>query len=109
MTKFWYRSAYARLSLWVVLATALAPRVVADGSVSVPLDYFTFLPPAVGGSYTDAAFGTSIKRISNALGTADAARSGSLPFITAEYSTMRPFNTDNSRMLIVHPTASTIY
>src|SRR5438093_3971817 len=102
MTKFWYRSAYARLSLWVVLATALAPRVVADGSVSVPLDYFTFLPPAVGGSYTDAAFGTSIKRVSNALGTADAAGSGNLTFITGAYSTMSPFNDANSSILIAH-------
>ncbi|PYV01227.1 MAG: hypothetical protein DMG10_18300, partial [Acidobacteria bacterium] len=66
-----------------------------DSNVHLPDPDYSSRPPAVGGSYTDNAFGTSVKRISDALGAG-------VTFITGEYSTMTPFNKDNSRILLVH-------
>ena len=80
--------------LWTALATAIFAAVV-DTGVHLPNPDYSYRPPSVGGSYTDNTFGTSIKRISDALGAG-------VTFITGEYSTMTPFNNDNSRILLVH-------
>ena len=82
------------LSVWMALASGIFAAVV-DTNVHVPSPDYSYRPPAVGGSYTDNAFGTSVKRISDALGAG-------VTFITGEYSTMTPFNKDNSRILLVH-------
>src|SRR6266542_3913687 len=108
MKKCFYRTLLALQSLWILFATA-PPTAVADGTVAIPVSYYTLRPPSVGGSYTDASFGTSIKRISNALGTANVADGGNLQFITGEYSTMSPFNKDNSRLLLVHQSYFALY
>jgi len=89
------------------MAPALAQ--LAAGGVELPSDYSTFQPPAVGGSYVDPVFGSTVKRISNALGTPDADGGGRLTWITDEYSTMSPFNSDNSRILLVHQSYFGLY
>src|SRR6266536_4220994 len=81
------RKRLSLLSLWMTLPTAMFA-AVADGNTYVPSNYYGFQPPGVGGSYTDADFGTSIKRITNALGTSNKDQGGNLTFITTEYSTM---------------------
>src|SRR5436190_3251506 len=75
---------------------------VTTRAVYPPPDYSTFQPPANGGSYIDPVFGTAIKRISNAMTTTDAASGGNVTTISPEYSTMSPFNNDNTRLLIQH-------
>ena len=83
-------------------ATAPALAQLPVGGLQLPPNYDAFQPPAVGGTYVDPVFGTTVKRISNALGTLNADRGGNLTWITDEYSTMSPFNSDNSKILLVH-------
>ena len=56
-------------------------------------NYRDFAPPAVGESYTDPVFGTKITRLSN--GPAQLNDS-----VHHEYSSMTPFNADNTRILL---------
>jgi hypothetical protein len=77
--------------------------------IAMPTSYDTFQPPFVGGTYADPSFGSTVKRISNALGTANADRGGGLTWITGEYSTMSPFNSDNSRVLLLHQSYFGLY
>ena len=93
--------------LIVSMTPALAQSSV--GGVQLPPDYNTFQPPAVGGTYVDPVFGSTVKRISNALATSNADRGGNLTWITDEYSTMSPFNSDNSRILLVHQSYFGLY
>jgi len=88
-----------------------APALAQLSSIGVqpPPNYDTFLPPAVGGIYVDPAFGSTVKRISNALGTPNADGGGTLAWITDEYPTMSPFNSDNSRILLVHQSYFGLY
>ena len=103
----------AKLAIGAAIAilsiSSVAHAYLTDAGVYVPLNYFTFLPPAAGGSYVDTNFGTSIKRLSNALGTKSAITSGNLTQITNEYSTMSPFNTDNSYLIIQHDSYFGLY
>ena len=89
------------------MAPALAQLSV--GGLALAPDYSTFQPPPVGGIYVDPVFGSTVKRISNALGTPDADRGGNLTWITDEYSTMSPFNSDNSNILLVHQSYFALY
>ena len=102
------RKRLSLLFLWLGFPTAMFAGV-ADSNTYVPSNYYAFQPPGVGGTYTDADFGTSIKRISNALGTPNKDQGGNLTFITDEYSTMTPFNRDNSRILLVHQSYFALY
>ncbi len=79
------------------------------GGVELPPSYNTFQPPAVGGIYVDPVFGSTVKRISNALGTPNADGGGNLTWITDEYSTVSPFNSDNSRLILVHQSYFALY
>jgi hypothetical protein len=99
------------LSVLFVLSGSMAPafaQVTAAG-LELPPTYDAFQPPSVGGTYVDPVFGTTIKRISNALGTTNADRGGNLGWITDEYSTMSPFNSDNSKLLLVHQSYFALY
>jgi len=58
--------------------------------------------PATGSSYSDPSFNTSTMRVSNATGSSDMAGGGTLTHIIPEYSTMSPFNSDTSRLLLQH-------
>src|SRR5262245_52781612 len=69
---------------------------VTDKAVHSAPNYTTFRPPAKGGSYTDPVFGTAVKRISDAMNTTDTGRGGTVKLIAQEYSTMSPFNMDNT-------------
>src|SRR6266496_1278862 len=71
-----------------------------DTTVYTPPNYTSFQPPAVGGSYTDPVFGTAIKRVSDATRMKRADSGGSLPYVNPEYSSMSPFNLDNTRLLL---------
>jgi hypothetical protein len=91
-------------SIFALLAPSarLAVAYVTNTTVYVPANYTTFQPPARGGSYTDAVFGTAIRRISDAMNTTDVGRGGPVKLISQEYSSMSPFNMDNTRLLLQH-------
>ena len=72
-----------------------------DSNVYLPPSYYTFVPPAAGGSYADPVFGTTVNRISDAANTLRADTGGILPGVEAEYSTKSPFNADNSKILLL--------
>jgi hypothetical protein len=72
-------------------------------------NYDTFVPPAVGGTYVDPVFGSTIKRVSNAMGTVNASGSGNLTWIENEYATMSPFNSNNSLFILVHESYFGLY
>ena len=82
---------------------------VTDQKTYPPPNYYTFQPPATGGSYADPVFGTSIQRITNALSTPNLDAGGNLIFITDEYSTMNPFNLDNSKFLLIQQSYFALY
>src|SRR5205085_5126240 len=75
---------------------------ITTGVVEAPPSYATLLPPSAGGSYVDPVFGSTIRRVSNALSTPNHDRGGNLKWIENEYSTMSPFNSDNSKFILVH-------
>ena len=95
----------------LLLTGSMAPALaqVSTAGVELPADYSTFQPPAVGGTYVDPVFGSTVKRISNALGMTNADGGGRLTWVTDEYSTMSPFNSDNSRILLVHQSYFGLY
>lgn len=65
--------------------------------------------PAVHGSYNDPIFGTRISRISDAIHTPRADNGQPCPGIQPEYSTMSPFNSDGSRVLLAEFSAFGLY
>ena len=95
----------------LMLIGSMAPAAAQSsaGGLAIPPDYDSFQPPPVGGIYIDPVFGSTIKRVSNALNTPDADHGGNLPWITDEYSTMSPFNSDNSNILLVHQSYFGLY
>ena len=80
-----------------------------DHDVRPPVNYSTLVPPAPGQSYLDPAFGTAIRRISDARNQPNAADTGMLGFIVNEYATMSPFNLDDSRILLQHQSYFALY
>src|SRR5258706_1574378 len=95
------------LLLVVALATGHA-QVTSTGVLAAP-SYDSFVPPAAGGTYVDPVFGTTIKRVTNALPTANADRGGNLTWIENEYATTSAFNSDNSRFILVHQSYFGLY
>ena len=101
-------------TLWlgVLAAIFLTPYSIAqvtDGNTYSPPNYSTFQPPAAGNSYTDPVFGTSIQRVTVAPTTQNLDAGGNLIFITDEYSSMTPFNLDNSKILLIHQSYFALY
>jgi hypothetical protein len=94
-----------------ILTGSIAPAFaqLSAGGPELPPNYNTFQPPAVGGTYVDPVFGSTIKRISNALATPNADRGGNLTWVEDEYPTMSPFNSDNSKILLVHQSYFGLY
>jgi hypothetical protein len=92
-----------------LLVTAAALAHTTDEAVVRPVTYDVLVPPAVGESYLDPAFGTAIRRISDARHQPDAYNARNLDFIAHEYSTMSPFNQDDSRLLLVHQSYFALY
>jgi hypothetical protein len=96
-------------SLILVLSSHAVFAQVTDTGVYVPPEYATFQPPALGGRYTDHAFGSSVRRLTSALDTQNMDVGGNLIFITDEYSSMSPFNADNSKVLVIHQSYFALY
>src|SRR5262249_37531833 len=71
-------------------------------NIYTPPNYYSFVPPAAGGSYSDPVFGTTISRISNA-------SAQGVPSVEGEYSTKSPFNADDSRILLVEFSSFGLY
>src|SRR6185503_12578619 len=92
------------ISIFMLLigSTRFAVAYTTATSIYTPANYTTFQPPASGGSYTDSVFGTAIKRISDSMHTTDVGRGGPVTLIAQEYSSMSPFNMDNTRLLLQH-------
>src|SRR5712692_162345 len=111
------RNAMSRIllrgTLVVLLGLTAAGRTIfsygTDRGVFAPFSYLTFLPPAAGESYIDPAFGTSITRVSDAMHTPYTADTGMVGLIVNEYATMTPFNSDNSRMVVLHRSYFALY
>lgn len=97
------------LAVWLVSVPGFA--YLTDNLVYRPLDYYTFLPPPLGGTYTDALFRTEVKRISDALNTLDGAWNDGrkLTFAMNEYATMSPFNSDHSWLILQHQSYFALY
>jgi hypothetical protein len=89
------------------IETALAQ--LTTTGVELAPDYDTFAPPTVGLTYVDPTFGSTIKRVSNALGTPNADGGGNLTWIENEYSTMSAFNSNNSNFILVHQSYFALY
>jgi len=87
----------------------IVPRT--DRNVSPPADYTTFQPPPARQSYEDLVFGTNIERLSDSMHTPDAAYGDGrmVTTIGTEYSTMTPFNEDNTRLLLVYLSYFALY
>lgn len=109
------RAALSLSSFVLGLATVLcftssrAAAYTTTSTVLTPPDYTTFRPPVKGGSYLDPVFGTAIKRVSDAMNTRSAATGNPVIAVTQEYSTMSPFNMDNTRLLLVHMGYFSVY
>ena len=95
--------------VFLLMVAGQAFAAINDSSVHLPLVYRTMQPPVSGSAYTDPVFGTSIKRITNALSTNNADTGGKLAWIVNEYSTASPFNNDNSRLILVHQSYFGLY
>ena len=95
--------------VYLLMMAGPAFAAINDSNVYLPLGYRTMQPPASGSAYTDQAFGTNIKRITNALSTNNADIGGKLAWIVNEYSTASPFNNDNSRLILVHQSYFGLY
>ena len=103
-------AAVLALGVPLVLARLLGLGQAAGGEVCAPPDYETFLPPEVGGRFADPIFGTVIRRVSDATKTLDAGRGrGQVGFVANEYSTMSPFSSDLSRLLLLHESYFALY
>ena len=70
MSTFFRRSFVLSAAL-LVLSSLVVYAAITDSAVHAPPDYDTFVPPAVGASYADPVFGTSVKRLSDAMTMTD--------------------------------------
>src|SRR5262245_23032635 len=102
------RSLFWILVALVFVALPVTYAYVTDTAIYYPPD---FQPPEkVGDSYLDPVFGTAVKRISDAMNTTDVANPpNKVVAITPEYSTMSPFNIDNTRLLVVFRSYFALY
>ena len=80
-----------------VLLTATAQTnygVVDQGQLKLPDNYTTWTPPALGATFSDSAYGTTIRRVSNGLSQFNEG-------VHHEYETISPFNRNNTRLLLL--------
>lgn len=108
MRKLPRRSIKRVLSLPFVVI-ALSAFGADDTTVRPPPLYDTFVPPPIGGRYVDPVFGVAITRLSDAPNTPNNAASGSLAFVSTEYSTASPFNVDNTYLILQHQSYFGLY
>ena len=101
MLRFPWRPLVFLASL-LAATTSTAFADITDSSTHPPANYDTFLPPALGSSYVDPVFATSVKRLSDSMNMTDNAGSGGLTWVSTEYSTASPFNSNASRLILQH-------
>ncbi len=77
--------------------------------VQDPPQYDSYQPPPPGGTYVDPIFGSTIKRVTNALITPNVDAGGNLTWIETEYSTACAFNSDNSKFILLHQSYFGLY
>lgn len=70
-----------------------------DRKVHLPPDWTSFVPPAVGKSYVDPAFGCSVKRLTNS-SEEETLENGKHPGLMHFYSTLSPMNASDTLLLI---------
>jgi hypothetical protein len=97
------------LMAWLVTCGTALGAFVTNSNVLFPPNYQTFTPPAVGGNYLDPVFGTTFTRVSDAAQTISADDGQPLSFVGAEYPTKSPFNSDNSKLLLIEFSYFTLY
>ncbi len=104
-TKSGRAAVFTRIMLLAWSASYIASAqqtVLPNANVVTPPNYGTMQPPAVGSSYVDSTFNTTITRITNAPQTPNTYGTGNLPWINDEYSSVSAFNSDNSYFILVH-------
>lgn len=100
------RLAFLALAL---LAPASVRAQLVDREVRIPVNYLVAVPPEAGQAFLDPVFGTPVRRISDARHQPNAGDTGNLGFIVNEYSTLSPFNRDNTRLLLQHQSYFALY
>jgi hypothetical protein len=103
------KSLLAVLLALLLLGGTAIEAFVTNSNVLFPPNYYSFVPPAVFGSYADPIFGTTFTRVSDAAHTISADNGLPLLFVETEYSTKSPFNADNSKMLLLEFSYFSIY
>src|SRR5580704_11997126 len=98
-----------KIFLLISLFAMAALAQLTTTGVETPTNYNTFVPPAAGASYVDPVFGSTIKRVTNAVATTNADQGGDLQWIENEYSTMAAFNSDNSKFILVQQSYYGLY
>src|SRR5580704_8272519 len=98
-----------KIFLLISLFAMAALAQLTTTGVETPTNYNTFVPPAAGASYVDPVFGSTIKRVTNAVATTNADQGGDLQWIENEYSTMAAFNSDNSKFILVQESYFGLY
>ncbi len=68
--------------------------VLDQGQLKLPDNYTTWTPPALGATFSDGAYGTTIRRVSNGLSQFNEG-------VHHEYETISPFNRNNTRLLLL--------
>ena len=106
-TPFWVNTLFVSL-LCIAFAGGVFAQSSTTGVVAAPA-YDSFVPPSTGGTYADPVFGSTIKRVSNALATTNSDQGGFLTWIENEYSTASAFNSDNSRFILLHQSYFGLY
>ena len=91
-----------QVSSVLVISAGSAHSQLTTGIIERRPNYDVFIPPAAGASYVDPVFGSTIRRVPNALSMPDNASGGNLPWIEPEYASVTPYNNDNSRFILVH-------
>jgi hypothetical protein len=99
---------FALFLIFIASFGAALAQVTTTGVEPAP-NYDSFIPPSAGETYIDPVFGSTIKRVSNALSTPNASGSGNLTWIENEYATMSAFTTDNSRFILIHESYFALY
>ncbi len=84
------------------LCAAFPAAALDDLDLRIPPLYNSLIPPTIGGTYSDPVFGVGIKRLSSAPDTHNNAVSGQLLFVSTEYPTASPFNSDNTLLILQH-------
>jgi uncharacterized protein (TIGR03437 family) len=67
--------------------------VLDQGQLKLPDNYTSWTPPALGATFSDGAYGTTIRRVSNGLSQFNEG-------VHHEYETISPFNRNNTRLLL---------